>query len=146
LPELPDEKYQRFIKKFNLGVYDAEILTREQKVAEYFEEAVKAGEKHKVTPKQIANILINQKLDIEKKLPAKLIQNIITQTQKTMFDPKELKKIIKKVSSQNPKAVKDYKGGKEAALGFLIGQVQRELKGLADSADIKNSLLQTLKP
>src|SRR3989344_4102916 len=34
LPELPDAKYERFIKKFNLGAYDAEILTREQIMAE----------------------------------------------------------------------------------------------------------------
>ena len=146
LPELPDAKIERFQKEYQLSNYDAEILTREIDIADYFEEAVKAGEKHKVTPKQIANTLINQKLDIEKILPAKLIQNIITQTQKTQLDPKELEKIVKKVLLQNLKAVNDYKKGKEVALGFLVGQVQRELKEEGGPRQVKEMILRKLKP
>ena len=30
---------------------------------------------------------------------------------------------------ENPKAIEDYKKGKEQALMFLVGQAQRKLKG-----------------
>ena len=39
---------------------------------------------------------------------------------------------MEQVFAQNPKSVADYHAGKEKALGFLVGQVMRELKGKAD--------------
>ena len=140
LPELPDEKYQRFIKKFNLGVYDAEILTREQKVAEYFEEAVKAGEKAKISAKVIANFIINQKPNIEKVLPADLVSHIYQKTQKTHISDDELEEIVKKVLGENKKAVEDYKKGKDVALQVLVGAVMRESKGNVDPQKAKAML------
>lgn len=41
MPELPDQKMDRFVNEFGLPVYDAEILTGSRKLAEYFEECVK---------------------------------------------------------------------------------------------------------
>ncbi|MBO37827.1 MAG: Asp-tRNA(Asn)/Glu-tRNA(Gln) amidotransferase GatCAB subunit B, partial [Rhodospirillaceae bacterium] len=41
LPELPDEKKQRFISEFGLSSYDADVLVAERPIAEYFEEAAK---------------------------------------------------------------------------------------------------------
>ncbi len=32
----------------------------------------------------------------------------------------------------NPKAVEDYRGGKDSAIKFLVGQVMRETRGQAD--------------
>lgn len=43
LPELPDAKRKRFAADFDLPEYDADLLTSEKAVAEWFEEAVKAG-------------------------------------------------------------------------------------------------------
>ncbi|HRD17530.1 MAG TPA: Asp-tRNA(Asn)/Glu-tRNA(Gln) amidotransferase subunit GatB [Candidatus Marinimicrobia bacterium] len=37
LPELPDQKYFRFLNKYNLRPYDAAILTSDKYLAEYFE-------------------------------------------------------------------------------------------------------------
>ncbi|OGD89868.1 hypothetical protein A2W45_04170 [Candidatus Curtissbacteria bacterium RIFCSPHIGHO2_12_41_11] len=140
LPELPDEKYQRFIKKFNLGVYDAEILTREQKVAEYFEEAAKAGGKAQISTKVIANFIINQKPNIEKFLPADLVSQIYRKTQKTYIPDDELEEIVKKVLGENKKAVEDYKKGKDAALQVLVGAVMGESKGNIDPQKAKAML------
>src|SRR5581483_11791357 len=55
IPELPDQKLDRFIKEYILPVYDAQILVRDHETAVYFEEVVKEGAKKKITPKQIAN-------------------------------------------------------------------------------------------
>jgi aspartyl-tRNA(Asn)/glutamyl-tRNA(Gln) amidotransferase subunit B len=43
LPELPDQKRQRFIKAYGLPEYDSEIMTTERSVADWFEDTVKAG-------------------------------------------------------------------------------------------------------
>ena len=43
LPELPKEKKQRFIEQYNLPEYNAEILTTEKSLADYFEEAAKSS-------------------------------------------------------------------------------------------------------
>ncbi|MEJ2695070.1 MAG: Asp-tRNA(Asn)/Glu-tRNA(Gln) amidotransferase subunit GatB [Candidatus Sulfobium sp.] len=43
LPELPDEKRERFVGDFGLPEYDADLLTSERPVAEWFEEVVAAG-------------------------------------------------------------------------------------------------------
>ena len=38
LPELPDEKKSRFIKTYAISEYDAEVLTSDRKISEFFEE------------------------------------------------------------------------------------------------------------
>jgi len=39
LPELPEQKHQRYIDEFGLSDYNAELLTTNRKIAEYFEQA-----------------------------------------------------------------------------------------------------------
>ncbi len=43
LPELPDAKLNRFMEQYGLSRYDAEVLTTERPVADYFESCVKEG-------------------------------------------------------------------------------------------------------
>jgi len=43
LPELPDDKKQRFIKNYDLSLYDAGVLTSSRDLADYYEEVVKAS-------------------------------------------------------------------------------------------------------
>jgi len=145
LPELPDEKQERFEEKFNLPSYDAEILTRDKALADYFEEAVKVGNEHNITPKQIANTIINKKTNTEEILPAKLIEMISSESKTEEINPAELNKVISEVVSENPKAVADYKAGKEPILQFLIGQTMRKLGKKADLTVIKSAILEALK-
>ncbi len=51
LPELPDVKRERFTSEYGLPEYDADLLTTEKAVAEWFEESIKAGGQ----PKAVAN-------------------------------------------------------------------------------------------
>jgi len=53
--------------------------------------------------------------------------------------------IIDTVIEENPKAVEDYKGGKEATIGFLVGQVMQTTKGTADPNEVRNILKEKLK-
>lgn len=43
LPELPQQKRERFISEYELSAYDAEVLTSTRELAEYFEAAVKGS-------------------------------------------------------------------------------------------------------
>ena len=45
----------------------------------------------------------------------------------------------------NPKAVADYKGGKENALMSLVGQIMKETKGSANPEILKQITLELLK-
>ena len=43
LPELPDDKKNRFMSDYGLGAYDAGVLVAERETADFFEEAAKAS-------------------------------------------------------------------------------------------------------
>jgi aspartyl-tRNA(Asn)/glutamyl-tRNA(Gln) amidotransferase subunit B len=58
LPELPDEKKERFVRDYGLSAYDIDVLVTERERAEYYEEIVKGG----AEPKAAANWLINEYL------------------------------------------------------------------------------------
>ena len=44
LPELPDQKKERFIKDYSLNAYEANVLVSEKEISEYFEEVVKTAD------------------------------------------------------------------------------------------------------
>ena len=44
IPELPDEKKKRFIDKFNLSPYEANILVSDKETSEYFEKVIKSSD------------------------------------------------------------------------------------------------------
>ena len=54
LPELPDQKHDRFVSDFGLSAYDAAVLTVERETAEFYEAVVGEGEKRR-DPKLAAN-------------------------------------------------------------------------------------------
>jgi aspartyl-tRNA(Asn)/glutamyl-tRNA(Gln) amidotransferase subunit B len=59
LPELPLERRARFMQQYGLPEYDADILTNERSLSDYYEEAVRlyAGD-----PKRVSNWLMNDVL------------------------------------------------------------------------------------
>jgi len=147
--ELPDAKLNRFISGYGLSEYDAAILTDDKKTAEYFEQTINIKHitynKEQISPKMIANWIINKKIDINKVSPEESIKLIFQNQRVTSMDEKELEIIIKQVISGNLKAVDDYKKGKQSSIMFLVGQVMRELKGKADPQTIRNILEKRLQ-
>lgn len=144
IPEMPDHKLKRFISEFNLSEYDSEILTRNKTLAEYFEEAVTLGTEHKISPKQIANLLINQKINIQEVLPAHLIKDIVLKSKKESIDESELQKIVQDVLSEQSKAVEDYKSGKESVIMFLVGQVMKKVGKKIDAQVVKEVIIKKI--
>jgi aspartyl-tRNA(Asn)/glutamyl-tRNA(Gln) amidotransferase subunit B len=55
-------------------------------------------------------------------------------------DTGALEKIVDEVIAANPKQVEQYRGGKQAVIGFLVGQVMKASRGQADPAAV-NTLL-----
>lgn len=123
MPELPDEKIARFVKDYQLTKYNAEILAASRKKADYFESMVKKNPSLKAS--KIANLIVN------KKTIAVL---------KTSVSLEKLDKVIERVIINNPKALSDYKKGKQAVVGYLMGQVMKALKGNADPIIIKKNI------
>ncbi len=140
LPELPDQKISRFQKDYALSYYNAEILTREIGLADYFEKAVKL-QRADITAKDIANRIINKKIDINSVAPDKLIQQISEDKKEIDIDKNELDNLVSEVLSQNQKAVEDYKNGKEASLMFLLGQIMRKIGKKVDTQAIKQAII-----
>lgn len=64
---------------------------------------------------------------------------------KTVNDENALKAVIEKVIAENPKSVEDYKGGKDKAIGFLVGQSMKAMKGKADPGMVNQMLKEALK-
>jgi len=52
--------------------------------------------------------------------------------------------IVDEVIKENSKAVEDFKAGKEASLGFLVGQVMQKTKGSADPNSTRSILIEKL--
>ena len=56
-------------------------------------------------------------------------------------DAGAIDEVARAALAANPKAVEDYRAGKQAAIGFLVGQVMRQMKGRADA----NTATETLR-
>lgn len=62
---------------------------------------------------------------------------------KTVNDEGALRKAVEQVIADNPQSVEDYRGGKEKAIGFLVGQTMKAMKGKANPG-LVNDLLKEL--
>ena len=60
LPELPAKRKKRFIKTYELPLYDAKVLTSEKAIADYFEEVVQ----HDVHPKKASNWITTEMMAV----------------------------------------------------------------------------------
>lgn len=58
-------------------------------------------------------------------------------------DEGELRATIEQVIRDNPQSVEDYRNGKEKAIGFLVGQTMKAMKGKANPA-LVNQILKEL--
>ena len=63
---------------------------------------------------------------------------------RTVNDEGALKKTVEEVIANNPQSVEDYRNGKEKAIGFLVGQTMKAMKGKADPAMVNKMLKELL--
>ncbi|OQA52065.1 MAG: Aspartyl/glutamyl-tRNA(Asn/Gln) amidotransferase subunit B [candidate division WS2 bacterium ADurb.Bin280] len=107
-----------------------------------------------VNNKEVLNLSREQMVDLakvlgEKVFPSNILRNIISEAVKSgdlissiniADDKSSLTEAVDSVIKNNPEAVKKYLAGKKETIGFLIGQVMRELQGKADPGEVKSSL------
>jgi aspartyl-tRNA(Asn)/glutamyl-tRNA(Gln) amidotransferase subunit B len=83
LPELPDEKRYRFIKQHGLPEYDAELLTSEKAIADWYERAVEAGGQ----PKVVSNWMMGDLMH--------LLNEENKSIEELRFDPEQMVSMLK---------------------------------------------------
>ncbi len=76
--------------------------------------------------KEIFEVMFEEDVDPERYVEEKGL--------KMVSDQDALRKVVEEVIASNPQSVEDYRGGKERALGYLVGQTMKAMKGKADPA------------
>ena len=62
---------------------------------------------------------------------------------KMVSDEDALRKVVEEVIAANPQSVQDYHNGRDRAIGYLVGQTMKAMKGRANPAGV-NALLKEL--
>lgn len=83
LPELRDEKRERYVKEYGIPQYDADMITLSTKMADIFDETVKLCGK----PKNVSNWLITETM--------RLLKEREMESDEISFSPKNLAMLVK---------------------------------------------------
>ena len=117
--------------------------------------AMEAEELH-FTPKHLADLILmvekgevnnqNAKKVFEKIFDEDVEPNVYVEANglKTVEDTGMLEAVVDKVLADNPKTVEEYHSGKTKVLGFLVGQVMKQMKGKANPASVNKMLMEKL--
>lgn len=145
LPELPVQKRKRLISEYGVRADYSEILVSDRKRVEFFEKAAHFAREKNISPALLADLMVNKNMDKDFPESTGLVKRIVELSRKEYAKAADVKKAVKKVIRENKKPVNDYGQGKAEVLGFLIGLVQKELKGKGDSKIIKDLLVVELQ-
>ncbi|MDO8747261.1 MAG: Asp-tRNA(Asn)/Glu-tRNA(Gln) amidotransferase GatCAB subunit B, partial [Thermodesulfovibrionales bacterium] len=131
LPELPDAKRKRFVSEYGLPEYDADLLTSEKTLAQWFEEAVRSGGQ----PKAVANWMMGEL--------TKLLNEENKSIEEYQLKPKQLADMLKlidngTISGKIAKTVFEemYKTGKDAETIVK----EKGLIQISDSSEIEKAV------
>lgn len=86
--------------------------------------------------KEVFEIIFKEDIDPEKYVNENNL--------KTVNDESLLRETISAIIHENPQSVEDYRNGKEKAIGFLIGQTMKAMKGKADPGMVSKILKEVL--
>ena len=99
-------------------------------------ELTEAGTINSSVAKEVFEKIFDENVDPEKYVEEKGL--------KIVQDDGALEEVLKKVIADNPQAVADYTGGKETALGALVGQTMKAMKGKANPGAVNKKLREML--
>ena len=140
LPELPEERRDRFAAEYGLPLYDAKLLTASRDMADYFEDCLKTS--HEVTPKEMSNWLLGEVSRI-------INESVINITQfRKKVSPERLARLARlsseeKISTATAKSVlaQMYQKG-ESADDIIKAQ---ELGQISDAGAIEEEIARVIK-
>ena len=141
-PELPSEKRVKY-GKWGLPDNYTEVLVDDVERATYFEAAVKVLPQG-IVAKEVAGLMVNQNLDKEYSDPELLVKKVYELMKKEYASDTDTKTAVEVVIKNNKKAVTDFQNGKGEVVGFLVGQVQKELKGKGEPKLVQEMLREFL--
>lgn len=133
---LPKDKFKTLM---DLGVPNnyINILVAEETL---FKNVIALIKEYKYDPKKAVSIYIDKPSN-RNLTPVEIVNAEKQNADNKITDVSKIEEIIATILAENPKAILDYKDGKENALQFLIGQVMRNSKGMVDVATAKEILL-----
>jgi aspartyl-tRNA(Asn)/glutamyl-tRNA(Gln) amidotransferase subunit B len=175
LPELPEQKKQRYIDELGLSDYNAELLTANRETAFYFETALAeiptqnaqlanwilgdlTGALNKanleisdspISPQMLAQLISRISDDTISGKIAKEVFEAMWQGEgglKQITDSGAIESLIDAVIAANPEQVEQYRAGKDKVLGFFVGQVMKQSQGKANPGQVNAILREKLKP
>ena len=99
-------------------------------------ELLDAGTINQTVAKEVFEQIFREDIDPEQYVEAHGL--------KMVNDDNLLRTVVEQVIAANPQSVADYKGGKEKALGFLVGQTMKQMKGKANPGAVNKMLKELL--
>ena len=102
MPEMPNEKKERFVSKFSLSNYDADLLAADKDIANYFEEVVKISDSPKLSTNwimgELSALLNNENLNIkDSKVSSDKLGQLILRIEDATISGKIAKDIFEKM-------------------------------------------------
>ena len=116
LPELPDQKKERFIKEHNLSPYEANILVSEKEISDYYEEVIKNCDKKLATnwiTVELFAVLNKKNLSIlNSPVSAKNLSSLIKMITSGKISGKIAKEVFEKmqIKDKDPKKIVEEEG------------------------------------
>ncbi|MBN2922313.1 MAG: Asp-tRNA(Asn)/Glu-tRNA(Gln) amidotransferase subunit GatB [Lactobacillus sp.] len=110
-----------------------------------------------LTPEHLATMIkLIEDETISSKIAKKVFKEIITNDTEPkawveskgmvqLSDPAKLQPIIDKVLDNNEQSIEDFKNGKDRAIGFLVGQIMKKTRGMANPKMVNKLLMASLK-
>ncbi|MCM1258992.1 MAG: Asp-tRNA(Asn)/Glu-tRNA(Gln) amidotransferase subunit GatB [Roseburia sp.] len=95
-----------------------------------------SGTVNSTVAKEVFEAVFQEDIDPEKYVEEKGL--------KTVNDEGALRDTVEEVIKNNPKSVEDYRNGKEKAIGFLVGQTMKAMKGKANPGMVNEILKELL--
>lgn len=181
MPELPEEKRERYLNELGLPEYDTGIITGDIALVKFFESTLEKCD----SPKDVANWIMGEVMKLlndsatlteNNPLKPKALAAVINMVKSNKInrgtgkkvlekvftdgvDPEKyveennlaqvtdlsaLRPIIEQVIAENEKSVSEYKAGKTQAMGYIMGQAMRALKGKAPAQEVQKILKEIL--
>lgn len=181
MPELPEEKRERYLNELGLPEYDTGIITGDIALVKFFESTLEKCD----SPKDVANWimgevmkLLNDSATLTENNPLKpealaavinmvksnkinrgtgkkVLEKVFTDgvdpekyveenNLAQVTDLSALRPIIEQVIAENEKSVSEYKAGKTQAMGYIMGQAMRALKGKAPAQEVQKIIKEIL--
>ena len=164
LPELPDARRARYVDEYELSAQDANVLTEEKALGDYFEQVVAASQAsdRKARAKAAANLVLNDVVRLlknssisiqESPLSPAASANLLDLLEKERITGKQAKEVLEEAfaSGKMPDAIVKEKGieppiSDQGALEQIIEEViANNPKAASDYRAGKTNALQALK-